>query len=215
MAPIRILIADDHEIVRKGLAMVLRLEAGFEVVGEARDGAQAVEQASTLCPDILLLDFKMPVLNGDAVARQVRAHCPETRIIILSGAELDETVLEAVEAVDGYVLKDIGPAELAYAIRAVAGGGQYFHAAVTKALFEKVAAHSAGPTIRKPHLSPREVDVLRLMATTATYKEIGQQLFISEETVRSHVKNILAKLDQPHRAQAVIAAVKMGLITLE
>ena len=212
---IRILIADDHEVVRKGLAMVLRLEPGFEVVGEARDGDEAIQRVRDLCPDILLLDLKMPRVQGDAVARAVRAHCPKTRILVLSGAEIDETTLAVIERVDGYVPKDVGPDELARAIRMVAEGGQYIHAAVTKALLAQMGGRPAVPPAQKVQLSPREMEVLRLMATSATYREIAQKLFISEETVRSHVKSILAKLDQPNRTQAVVAAVKTGLIALE
>ena len=208
---IRILIADDHEIVRKGLTMVLRLEPNLEVVGEARDGAEAVEQASRLCPDVILLDLKMPIISGDIAARQIRTHCPKTRIIILSGAELDEAVLNLIETVDGYVLKDISPDELTRAIRVVAAGRRYVHAAV----LERMSARMIAPVEIRASLSPRELEVLRLMATAVTYREIGQKLFIAEETVRSHVKNILAKLNQPNRTQAVVSALKLGLIALD
>jgi DNA-binding NarL/FixJ family response regulator len=214
-AAIRLLIADDHEIVRRGLAMVLRLEPGFELVGEARDGAEAVQKARDLCPDVLLLDFKMPALTGDAVARQVRANCPNTRILILSGAELDEAMLDALEFVDGYVIKDVSPDELAGAIRRVAAGGRFIHTAVTAALLDRLSAQMPALSTPVVPLSPREMEVLRVMATATTYREIGQQLFIGEETVRTHVKSILAKLHQPNRTRAVVAAVKLGLISLD
>lgn len=208
---IRILIADDHDIVRKGLVLVLRQEPDFEIAGEARDGAEAVRLAQAQRPDVALLDLKMPGLTGDAAARRVRACSPQTRIILLTGTEVDEAVLDVIESVDGYVLKDISPDELARAIRLVARGGRYVHPAV----LERMAARLNAPAYTRAALSPREMEVLRLMATAATYREIGQKLFIAEETVRSHVKNILAKLDQPNRTQAVVAAVKMGLIVLE
>ena len=212
---VRLLIADDHEVVRKGLVMVLSLEPGFQVVGEASDGDQAVELARALMPDIVLLDLKMPRLNGDAAAVQVREHCPAARVMLLSGAEIDEQVLDSLDVVDGYVPKDVSPDELVRAIRTVAAGGEYIHAAVTRALLVQASAPAAAPAIQRPALSARELEVLRLMATAATYREIGKQLYISEETIRSHVKSILAKLDQPNRTQAVMAAVRLGLVKLD
>jgi two-component system response regulator DegU len=212
---IRILIVDDHEVVRKGLAMVLRLEPGFEVIGEAQNGAEAVQQARELKPDVVLLDLKMPVMGGDLAAQQVREQCPQARILMLSGAEVDEAVLDLIDRVDGYVLKDVSPNELAHAIRVVTEGRPYIHAAVTRTLLEQMGAHSGQPANLHTPLSPREMDVLRGMATAATYREIGQKLFISEETVRSHVKSILTKLNQPNRTQAVVAALKLGLIRLD
>lgn len=215
MSPVRILLADDHEVVRRGLSLVLRLEAGLEVVGEARNGNEAVRLARDLRPDICLLDLKMPGQDGGAAARQIRQECPATRLILLSGADMDETLMAAVEAADGYVPKDVSPDELVRAIRAVADGGQYLHTSLTRALLARPgsAPGKAGPV--PVSLTARELQVLRLMATAATYREIGQKLFISEETVRSHVKSILAKFDQPNRMQAVVAAVRQGLLRLE
>ena len=212
------MVADDHDIVRKGLTLMLRQEADFEVVGEARDGAEALARTRELCPDVAILDLKMPGAGGDVAAREIRRQCPATRVLILSGAELDEGVLEVLEAgVDGYVPKDVSPVELAHAIRTVSAGQPYIHADVTRALLQRMVAASLPSPAKAPgsHLSPREMDVLRLLAMPVTYREIGEQLFISEETVRSHVKNILVKLGQPNRTQAVVAAVKLGLITLE
>ena len=203
--------------MRKGLTLVLRQEPDFEVQGEARDGVEAVALARAACPDVILLDLKMPKMDGEAAAREIRRQCPGVRVLILSGADLDENVLGVLEAgVDGYLPKDVGPAELARAIRAVAEGKTYIHAEVTRVLLKRMAAAPARAAPSSAvQLSPREMEVLRRLPTPATYREIGRMLSISEETVRSHAKNILAKLDQPNRTQAVIAAVRMGLITLE
>lgn len=213
MIELRILIADDHEVVRRGLVLVLNLEPDFCVVGEAHTGAQAVAEADRLQPDIVLLDLKMPGLDGHAAAAQIKSRRPETRVIILSGADIDEDVFGTLATgVDGFVPKEVGPGELARAIRAVGEGRRYIHPAVTQALLERRDLPPAPP---RPSLSPRELEVLNLMATTASYREIAQKLFISEETVRSHVKNILAKLGQSTQTQAVVAAIKLGLIQLD
>ncbi len=215
---IHILVADDHDIVRKGLILMLRQEPDFEVIGEARDGVEALARAHELCPDIVVLDLKMPNAGGDIAAREIRRQCPTTHVLILSGAELDEGVLDVLEAgVEGYVPKDVSPDELARAIRTVAEGKSYIHAGVTRLLLKRMASAPAPTHAAKPiaQLSPREMDVLRLLVTPVTYREVGEKLYISEETVRSHVKNILAKLGQPNRTQAVVTAVKLGLIHIE
>jgi len=212
---IRILIVDDHAVVRKGLAMVLRLEPDFEVVGEAGDGRKAVELARTLRPDLVLLDLVMPGMSGEETAMALRSAVPGVRVLVLTGAELDEGLLDMLASgVDGYVLKDIEPDELAQAIRAVARGEAYLHPAVARRVLDRLAARQAHPPMPDMQLTPRELEVLRLMATPATYREIAEQLVVSEETVRSHAKRILSKLQQPNRAQAVLAAVRAGLIEL-
>jgi DNA-binding NarL/FixJ family response regulator len=212
----RLLIVDDHAVVRKGLVMVLRLEPDFEVVGEAENGRRAVELAQQLRPDLVLLDLVMPEMDGKAAVRALQTALPGIHILILTGIELDEGAMEVLAAgVDGYVPKDIEPDELAQAIRAVARGEAYLHPSLARRVLARMTgrAHSPG-SLPKIQLTPREVEVLRYMATPATYREIAGQLVVSEETVRSHAKHILSKLHQPNRAQAVLAAVRAGLIGL-
>ena len=210
---IRILIADDHAVVRKGLVMVLRLEPDFEVVGEAENGRQAVEMARALKPDLVILDLKMPHM-GDMTIQMLRKLVPDTRIVILTGAELTSEHLDILATgVDGYVLKDVEPDELANALRAVAHGEAYLHPAVARRLLDRMKGEIT-PSPAQVSLTPRELEILRWMATPATYKEIAEKLYISESTVRSHAKHILSKLGQPNRAQAVLTAVRMGLIDL-
>ncbi len=212
---IRLLIVDDHAVVRKGLAMVLRLEPDLEIVGEAENGAKAVELAKKLRPDLVLLDFVMPEMDGQATALALQAALPGVRILMLTGVALDERVLEmlAVE-VDGYVMKDIEPDELAQAIRTVAKGEAYLHPALARRVLARVSERRTPALPPQIQLTQREQEVLRWMATPATYREIAERLFVSEETIRSHTKHILSKLQQPNRAQAVLAAVRAGLISL-
>ncbi|MBI1879324.1 MAG: response regulator transcription factor [Chloroflexi bacterium] len=212
---IRLMIVDDHAVVRKGLAMVLRLEADLEIVGEAENGVRAVELAQQLQPDLVLLDFVMPEMDGRATALALQAAAPHVRILMLTGVALDERVLEmlAVE-VDGYVMKDIEPDELAQAIRSVARGEAYLHPTLARRVLNRVAERRPSLSAPQVQLTQREQEILRWMATPATYREIAERLFVSEETIRSHAKHILSKLQQPNRAQAVLAAVRAGLIEL-
>jgi DNA-binding NarL/FixJ family response regulator len=210
---IRILIADDHEVVRAGLALVLRQEPDFEIIGEARNGSETLAKVFDLRPDLVLLDWKLPEIDGISVARTIRRQVPEVRILVLSGAPVEDAVLDSLDAgVDGFVHKAISPADLTLAIRVVAGGQSYLAPEVTRALLERA---QIGVERRKVSLTSREMDVLRLMATPATYSEMGEQLSISEETVRTHAKSILAKLEQPNRTQAVIAGLRVGLIFID
>jgi DNA-binding NarL/FixJ family response regulator len=209
---VRILVADDHEVVRKGLMLVLNQEPDFEVVGEAESGRQALERVLALRPDLVVLDWKMPEMDGLAAAKAIRQQAPSVRTLLLSGAPIESAALDALDqGVDGFAHKDISPSNLANAIRVVAGGRSFLGPEVIEALLERAQGGAAA----QASLSPREMDVLQLMATAATYKEIGEQLFISEETVRTHAKSILTKLDQPNRTQAVIGALRMGLISLD
>lgn len=209
---IRILIADDHAVVRKGLSMILALEDDFEIVGEAVNAEEAVRMGVALAPDLVLLDRMMPGSTGPEVVSALKQRTPESRILLLTGTEVDESVIRIVEAgVDGYALKDIDPGELKRAIRMVAAGETYLHPQVSRILMSAIT-RSGKP--KGVGLTPRETEVLRLMATPSTYRAIAEQLSISEETVRSHAKNLLAKLGQPNRAQAVLYAVRIGLIDI-
>ncbi len=209
--PIRILIVDDHAVVRKGLAMVLRLEPDFEIIGEAENGRVGLESAKTLNPDIVLVDLVMPEMDGEEMALALRKSNPNIKIMMLTGTEVDDRVYDLVAAgIEGYVLKNIEPGELIRAIHAVVHGEAYLHADVMK----KVASRMQPQHTRQVSLTPREMEVLEWMATSNTYRQIAKQLNVSEETIRSHAKNILEKMKQPNRAQAVLAAMRLGIIDL-
>jgi len=209
---IRILIVDDHAVVRKGLVMVLRQEPDFEVIGEAENGIKGLEAVESLSPDIVLADLVMPVMDGQEMALALRKSNPNIKIMMLTGTEVDDRVYDLVAAgIEGYVLKNIEPGELVRAIRSIANGEAYLHPDVMKKVLTQIQPQHA-PAVS---LTPRELEVLNWMSTPNTYKQIALQLSVSEETVRSHAKNILEKMGQPNRAQAVLAAVKSGLIKLE
>ncbi len=209
--PIRILIVDDHAVVRKGLAMVLRLEPDLEVVGEAENGRVGLEAAQSLDPDIVLVDLVMPEMDGQEMALALRKSNPKIKIMMLTGTEVDDRVFDLVAAgIEGYVLKNIEPAELVRAIHAVVHGEAYLHPDVMKKVVGRIQPQGTSFV----SLTPREMEILEYMATPNTYRQIAALLSIGEETVRSHAKNILEKLKRPSRAQAVLAAVKMGLIKL-
>jgi DNA-binding NarL/FixJ family response regulator len=211
---IRILIVDDHAVVRKGLAMVLRLESDLEVVGEAANGRVGLETAKSLNPDIVLVDLVMPDIDGQEMALALRKSHPQIKIMMLTGTEVDDRAFELVAAgIEGYVLKQIEPGELVRAIRAVVHGEAYLHPDVMKKILMRMSSQPkhAGMLL----LTARELEVLEWMATPNTYKQIALQLSVAEETIRSHAKNILEKLKQPNRAQAVLAALRLGVIELD
>jgi NarL family two-component system response regulator LiaR len=210
---IRLLIVDDHAVVRKGLAMVLRLEPDIEIVAEAGDGNTGLELARALHPAIVLLDLVMPGVDGHQAALALRRDCPDIKIIILTGTEVDDRVFDLLAAgVDGYLLKNIEPGELIGAVHSVMKGEAYLHPEVTR----RVLGHMHQPVHHHLHqdLTKRELEVLQWMASPNTYRQIASILNVSEETVRSHAKSILDKLGQPNRAQAVLVALKQGIIKL-
>lgn len=208
---IRVLIVDDHAVVRKGLAMVLRLEPDIEIVGEAENGRVGLDAARRIIPDIVLADLVMPEMGGQEMALLLRKSNPTIKIMMLTGTEVDDRVFDLVAAgIEGYVLKNIEPGELVRAIHAVVHGEAYLHPDVMKKVVSRMQPqHSSSIS-----LTPRELEILEWMASPNTYKQIAAQLCVSEETIRSHAKNILEKLKQPNRAQAVLTAMKMKLIKL-
>jgi DNA-binding NarL/FixJ family response regulator len=213
---VRILIVDDHAMVRQGLSLALNLQPDLTIVGEAGSGGDGVALAQKLQPDVILLDLNMPDLDGLEVMQRVRRLSPQSRVLILSGIHADARVFATIEAgVDGYIVKDATTTELAQAIRSVAAGDAYLHPLITRALTRHLHNLPAQPATLRSRLTARELSVLQLMATSATNRTIAEQLSVSEETVRTHVKNILRKLDQPNRTQAVLEGVRRGLISPE
>jgi DNA-binding NarL/FixJ family response regulator len=208
---IRILITDDHPIVREGLSAVLETQPDFEIVGEAVSGAQAVERAAALRPDVILLDLELPELDGVAALRAIRAANPQAKVIIFTAFDTDERILGAVQAgAQGYLLKGAPREELFQAIRVVHSGGSLLQPVVAARLLRQVSGTPALPE----SLTERELEVLRLLAKGRQNKEIASELVISERTVKFHVSAILAKLAVGNRTEAVSKAAQLGLIEL-
>ena len=210
--PIRILIAEDHPVVRHGLRGFLETCADLEVVAEAEDGFQAVALARDLVPDVILMDLQMPKMNGLEAIDQIMAFSPATRIIVLTSYTKDEYLFPAMRAgALGYLLKDVEPAELVSAIRAAAHGQATLHPSVASRL---VQAIDNTDNDSLSDLSERELDVLRLIARGQSNKEIAETLTIAEGTVKSHVSNILSKLHLAHRTQAALYALERKLVPI-
>jgi DNA-binding NarL/FixJ family response regulator len=208
---IRILLVDDHTVVRQGLRMFLALEPELEVVGEAADGAEAVRLAHALHPDVVLMDLLMPVMDGITAIGILRRELPDTEVIALTSVLEDEKVIGAVRAgAIGYLLKDTQGEELCRAIKAAAAGQVQLSPQAAARLMREVKAPESPEA-----LTEREVDVLRLLARGKSNKEIAQALTIGEKTVKTHVSNILAKLGVPSRTQAALHAVRIGLASAE
>jgi two-component system, NarL family, response regulator LiaR len=207
---IRVLVVDDHSILRGGLRTCLRTFGDMELVGEAANGEEAVRQAKALKPDVVLMDLKMPVMDGVEATRQIRACCPDTRVVALTSFVEKELVPRALQAgAIGYLLKNVSSQELAVALRAAAKGQSTLSPEATQAL---VQATSDVRSMIEP-LTPREQQVLTLLVEGRTNLQIGQELGITESTVKSHVSTIIAKMGVASRTEAVATALKHGLVS--
>ncbi|MGH3113547.1 MAG: response regulator [Gaiellaceae bacterium] len=211
---ISVLLADDLRLVRSGFRMILRADPEIDVVGEAGDGEEAVALARELKPDVVLMDVRMPKLDGIAATRLLLQEEDAPRVLVLTTFDLDEYVYGALHAgASGFLLKDAPEEQLAAAIRVAADGGALFSAGVTRRLIERFAQFgTAAPRAGLDELSPREIEVLRLIARGNSNAEIAAQLVLSEHTVKTHVARILQKLDLRDRTQAVILAYESGLV---
>jgi DNA-binding NarL/FixJ family response regulator len=212
---IRVLIADDQSLVRAGFRLVLENHPDIEVVGEASNGREAVYSAGRLSPDVVLMDIRMPELDGIGATREITAR-DQARVLVLTTYDLDEYVYDALQAgASGFLLKDTPPEQLADGIRAVAGGEALLAPTVTRRLIEEFTRVGRSPRERPPELdelTPREVEVLTLLARGLSNAEIAAELVLGETTVKTHVTHVLGKLGLRDRVQAVVLAYESGLV---
>ena len=209
--PIRVLIVDDHAVVREGLRAFLQTQEGIEVAGEAADGREAVEASARLRPDVILMDLVMPELDGVAAMRVLRESVPDARVIVLTSFFDDDMLLPAIRAgAAGYLLKNAEPKELARAVRAAHAGEALLDPVVAARLVETLAADGGMDPIDR--LTPREREVLVLIGRGFPNKRIARELDVSEKTVKTHVGHVLAKLGVTDRTQAAVLAVRAGLV---
>jgi NarL family two-component system response regulator LiaR len=209
----KVIICDDQAIVRDGLEMLLKLEPDINVVGTAEDGAEAVEMTAKEKPDLVLMDLKMPVMNGVEATRQIRAKYPEVKVLVLTTYDDDEWVFDAVQAgASGYLLKEAPRDEVVKVIRGTVSGKVYLDPSVAGKVMQQVSSQQTQPaTLITSKLTEREIEVLRLLAQGLNNKDISERLFLSEGTVRNHVSNILSKLGVSDRTQAAVIALQHGL----
>jgi DNA-binding NarL/FixJ family response regulator len=212
---IRVLIADDQELVRTGFRVILNAEPDVEVVGEASDGRETIEAVSSLSPEVVLMDIRMPNLDGIEATRRIVKGDRSPRVLILTTFDLDEYVYEALRAgASGFLLKDAGADELLHAVRVVAAGEALLSPSITRRLIEDYARRP--PAREQPaalaELTARELEVLRLIARGLSNGDIARELFVGDATVKTHVARIFAKLDLHDRAQAVVLAYESGLV---
>lgn len=214
MTKIKVLIVDDHQVVRQGLRTFLELQEDVLVVGEAEDGQTAVEMVRQLNPNVVLMDLVMPHLDGISATRQVKSLAPNVKVIALTSFTEDDKVFPAIQAgASSYLLKDVSPDDLVEAIRAAHRGEARLHPDIARKLMEQVA-HQSTPS-RESHvenLTDRELDVINLVSQGRSNQEIAKELVISEKTVKTHISNILSKLQLEDRTQLAIYAIKKGLV---
>ena len=210
---IKVIICDDQAIIRDGLEMLLKLEKDIEVMGQAQDGAEAVEMVKKVPPDLVLMDLKMPGMNGIEATRQIRANFPQVKVLVLTTYDDDEWVFDAIRAgASGYLLKDTPREEVIKALKGTALGKTFVDPAVAGKLLHQVAGKQVQPaTLLTDKLTERETDVLRLVARGLTNADIAERLHLSEGTVRNHVSAIFSKMEVADRTQAAVIAIQHGL----
>lgn len=211
MKPIRLLLVDDHRIVRQGIRSLLELEHDLEVVAEADNGERALELIDVFQPDVVLLDIKMADMSGVEVCRQLTLKCPDIRVIILTAFSNDENVLQCIQAgAKGYVLKDVDVAELVNIIRAVCRGEAVLDPKITAVVMGRLSGTPGRQEKFLPSLTSQEITIIKLVSQGLTNQEIGERLFLSQDTVKYHLRNAMQKLEARNRAEAVYKAWSAG-----
>jgi two-component system NarL family response regulator len=218
--PIRVLIVDDHALFRRGIAMVLEQEKDFELVGEAGDGSEAVQIATEKMPDVVLMDVRMPKRSGIEATQAIKEISPHTKMLILTVSDEEADLYDAIKAgASGYLLKEVAIEEVVSAIRSVHGGQSMISPSMASKLLTEFASMvkktDEKPATSQPRLTDREMEVLRLVAKGRNNRDIAKELFISENTVKNHIRNILEKLHLHSRMQAVVYAVREKLLEIQ